>query len=491
MDISFESLIDLVSKYNISGIAKIRKAYSYAADKHDGQYRESGEPYINHPLAVAILLASLNADTDTICAGLLHDIIEDTNATKKDIAEEFGEPVAILVEGVTNLTKKSISDKSLQDNANLCKLINLGIYQDARILIIKLADRLHNMMTLQYKKDTTKQQKKAIETLDFYVPIADFLGLHRFKNDLEDRCFFSLKPDEYQQVTEMRRKYEKDVEEIVEETIQKINFILDKNDIPNSVYFRLKSAYGIFKDLVKKHPIDEILDLLVFKIIVDDIDDCYLALRYIHEIFKPLPGTFEDYIAVSMPNGGQELRTGVLGFARKIMQMRMKTADMEKYSQYGVTNLWHDVAAKSMQDALTKGNKIYTWIDEAMKMSDNDQEFLTWLKWDVFAEEKVRVITKDGDVIDDLPKGSTIIDFAYRIHTEIGNSALGATVNGNLENLDYVLKDGDKIGIITDQNAIGPTEEWLSIAKTARAKKKIREYLNKQKRSGQSLIRTP
>ena len=279
VNVSLETLITNVSRYNISGINKIKKAYEYAKLKHAGQYRESGEEYITHPLAVAIILARLNADTDTICAGLLHDVIEDTNATKEDIAAEFGESVAILVMGVTNLTKMSISDKNSLNNANLRKLI-LGMTKDVRILIIKLADRLHNMMTLQYKKNPEKQQRKSLETFDIYVPIAENLGLYSVKNDLEDKCFMFLMPDKYYKVEEERKSIEESTCKMVQEVITKINDILTDNNIPNTVKFRLKNIYGIFKSLFSNDSLEDIHDLLAFKIILDDIDLPVGTLRY-------------------------------------------------------------------------------------------------------------------------------------------------------------------------------------------------------------------
>lgn len=488
MDISLETLINTVSRYNLYGTDKIKKAYEYAKIKHTGQYRESGEEYITHPLAVAIILARLNADTDTICAGLLHDVIEDTNTTQEDIAAEFGQSVATLVMGVTNLTKLSISDKNRLDIANLRKLM-LGMARDVRILIIKLADRLHNMMTLQYKKNPLKQQKKSLETLDIYVPIAENLGLYNVKTDLEDKCFMFLKPDEYKRTSEKRDNYLRATASLVQEVSEKVNTILTSSEIPNTIKFRLKSVYGIYKS---KGNIEDIHDLLAFKIILDNIEDCYLSLRYIHDEYKPISGYFHDYIACPKPNHYQGLHTTVLSPDSRLMQMQMKTAQMEKVGEYGITDYWHgddETGFKRMQDALEAEYPFFKSVIEANKLANSNAEFINLIKSEIFAE-KVSVLTKEGKIIDDLTKGSTVVDFAYRIHSEIGNNMIVAIVNGKPVSFDYQLKDNDQVRIITDEFAEGPTKEWLEFAKTARARKKIREFLNKQKRNGQSRTRS-
>lgn len=492
MEVSLDYLITTVSKYNLKGLDKIRKAYDFAALAHKNQYRESGEPYITHPLAVSILLARINADVDTICAGLLHDVIEDTPTTKEDIEANFGSTVATLVMGVTNLTRASISNKASLDNANIRKLM-LGVNKDVRIIIIKLADRLHNMMTLQYKKDPEKQKKKSVETLGIYVPIAESLGLYDVKTELEDKCFMFLMPEKYHKYSDERKKYDELTSGLAEEVAIKINQVLLDNDIPNTVKYRLKNVYGIFKSLVNKGSIEDIHDLLAFKIILDDIDACYLSLRHVHEEYKPIPKYFKDYIAVPKPNHYQAIHTTVLGPESHIMQMQMKTAQMEKIAKYGITDFWHgddSIGAKEMQNALKQEYPIYHHIIEANKMAGSNQEFVDLIKGEVFAE-KVQVFTMDGAQVDDLVKGSTVIDFAYRIHSEIGDKMAAVLVNGVNVNFDYTLKDGDQVRIITDESAAGPTEEWLNIAKTARAKKKIREYLNRQKRNGQKLTRSP
>lgn len=491
MDISLDYLINQVSRYNLVGLDKIKKAYYFAADKHSGQFRESGEPYIIHPLAVGILLARLNADTETICAGLLHDVIEDTNTSKEQLTKEFGLTVANLVMGVTNLTKMSISDKNSLNNANLRKLI-LGMNKDIRILIIKLADRLHNMMTLQYKKDPEKQKKKAVETISFYVPIADNLGLYNVKTDLEDKSFMFLKPDKYKEIAEKRNIIESSNQELINEIIEKITVILNNHKIPNTIKYRVKNVYGIFKRLLKNSSLEDIHDLISFKIILDNIDDCYLSLRHIHENYKPIIKYFKDYISIPKPNHYQAIHTTVLGPENKYLQMQMKTARMERISQYGITDYWHkygEAGYLDMQKTLKKDYSFFKSVIEANKLADNNHEFVDLIKGEIFAE-KVNVFTMDGDIITDLAKGSTVIDFAYRIHSEIGNKMVAAIVNGQSVELNYILKDNDQVRIITDKNALGPTKDWLRYAKSTRARKKIKEYLNHQRKDGQSRVRS-
>ena len=491
MEVSLDYLITTVSKYNLKGLDKIRKAYDFAALAHKNQYRESGEPYITHPLAVSILLARINADVDTICAGLLHDVIEDTPTTKEDIEAYFGSTVATLVMGVTNLTRASISNKASLDNANIRKLM-LGVNKDVRIIIIKLADRLHNMMTLQYKKDPEKQKKKSLETIEIYVPIADNLGLYNIKSELEDKCFMFLMPEKYQEIIEKRNDVQVKLQDFIIEVIVRINKILESNGINNLVRFRLKGVYPLFKSLTEKNSLEDIHDLLAFKIILDDIDACYLSLRHIHEEFKPLAQYFKDYISCPKRNHYQALHTTVLSRDSRYLQMQLKTLTMEKVALYGITTYWQgsekfDFA--KMQEALINEYPFFQSVNEANKMADNNREFVELIKGEILAE-KVTVYTMDGTIIDDLVNGSTVIDFAYLIHSEIGDKMAAAIVNGVSVNFDYALKNGDQVRIITDKNALGPSEEWLKIAKSARARKKIREYLNKQKRNGQSRVRS-
>ena len=491
MEKSLDYLFLRVANFNMADLAKLKKAYLYAADKHQGQFRESGDAYITHPLAVATILAELNADVDTICAGLLHDVLEDTNTTREDIAAEFGNSVATLVMGVTNLTKMSVNDRISLDNANLRKLI-LGMNKDIRILIIKLADRLHNMMTLQYKKDPEKQKKKSLETIEIYVPIADNLGLYNIKSELEDKCFMFLMPEKYQEIIEKRNDVQVKIQDFIIEVIAWINKILESNGINNLVRFRLKGVYPLFKSLTEKNSLEDIHDLLAFKIILDDIDACYLSLRHIHEEFKPLTQYFKDYISCPKRNHYQALHTTVLSRDSRYLQMQLKTLTMEKVALYGITTYWQgsekfDFA--KMQEALINEYPFFQSVNEANKMADNNREFVELIKGEILAE-KVTVYTMDGTIIDDLVNGSTVIDFAYRIHSEIGDKMAAAIVNGVSVNFDYALKNGDQVRIITDKNALGPSEEWLKIAKSARARKKIREYLNKQKRNGQSRVRS-
>lgn len=481
MQVKIEDLLLLVSKYDICNIDKIKKAYDYAADKHAHQLRESGEPYIIHPLSVAKILAELNADADTICAGLLHDVIEDTDATKDEIVAEFGESVAKLVMGVTNLTKMSFYDKKTIDNANLRKLI-LGMTKDVRIIIIKLADRLHNMMTLQYKKNLLKQQAKSIETMEIYVPMAQYLGLDNIKTELEDRSFMYLKPDNYKEILEKRNKMEKSTNLLKEEVILKIQKILNQENLEPNIKFRLKGIYSLFKCFLRYENVDDIHDLLSFIIILDNIDECYLSLRYIHENFKHIPKHLKDYIGQPKPNHYQALHTTVVGPDDKLIQMQLKTYIMDQMSQYGITVFWHEDiknGTKIMQESLKTHYPILKTILEANKMANNNQEFVNLLKGEL--SEKIEVLTANGKIIE-IAEGATPIDFAYKIHSEIGNNMAAAIVNGHYVDFNHKLKSGDRVRIITDNNASGPTEEWLLWSSTERAHKKIKEFLNKKKK---------
>ena len=481
MKVKLEDLLLLVAKYDKFSLAKIKKAYLYATDKHSHQFRESGEPYIIHPLSVALILAQLNADADTICAGLLHDVIEDTDTKKEEIIEEFGETVATLVMGVTNLTKMSFYDKKTIDNANLRKLI-LGMTKDVRIIIIKLADRLHNMMTLQYKKNVLKQQAKSIETMEIYVPIAQYLGLDNIKTELEDRCFMYLKPENYKEISEIRNNLEKRTENLKKEVILKINKILNYHNIDSEVRFRLKGIYSIFKCFLKNENLDEIHDLLAFIVVLNDIDDCYISLRYIHENFKHIPKYLKDYIGQPKQNLYRAVHTTVVGPNNKLIQMQLKTHNMDQIAQYGITEFWHDDiknGTSKMQESLKTQYPLFRYIIEANKMANNNQEFGNLLKGEL--AEKIEVLANDGNIIE-IAEGSTPIDFAYKIHSELGNNMAAALVNGNYVAFNYPLKKGDRVRIITDISATGPTEEWLHWSVTERAHKKIREFLNHQKR---------
>lgn len=488
-EVSLNALIEQVARYNLTGISKITKAYEFAQEKHKGQYRASGEEYIVHPLAVAIILARLHADCDTICAGLLHDVVEDTNTTLDEIKDLFGNNVATLVNGVTNLTKMSFNSKTSFDNANLRKVI-LGMSKDVRIIIIKISDRLHNMLTLQYK-EPEKRKEKALETMEIYVPIAQYLGLYNIKRDLEDQSFKFLRPNDYAKVQAMKNEISTEIKGIVQEVIETLDALLRANNLPSTIKFRLKGAYAIFKDTLIQKKTQDIHDLMVFTVILDTVNDCYLALRYIHKLYKPVNQYFRDYICSPKINNYQAIHSTVVGPDDRFMQMQNKTADMEKISKYGITDFWHADGENSsmlMQEALYSQYPFFQSIIDANKLSANNREFVEVIKGEVFAE-KIEVYTKSGRLIE-VTKGITVVDFAYLLHTEIGNKMVTAVVNGKVVPLDYELNPDDRIKIVTDDNAEGPTLDWLNYVKTAKAKKKIKEFLNKKNRD-YLLVRIP
>ena len=488
--ISFDSLLKNFSKYNLVGIPKVRKAYEFAKLKHDGQYRASGEEYITHPLNVANILTQLCADTDTICAALLHDVVEDTDTSLEDIKAEFGETVARLVEGVTNLTKLSFSNKESFNNANIRKVI-LGMAKDVRIVLIKIADRLHNMKTLEYKKPE-KQKLKSMETLEIYAPLARDLGLHDIKCDLEDNSFMYLMPDLYKKTKDERDKIENESRKMVKEISEKLNFILNEQHIPNIIKFRLKSIYSIFRDMLSKglSDITDLHNLFMFSIILDNINDCYISLRYIHENFAQINGGMSDYIGTPKGNHYRAFHTTVVGPEEKLLLMILKTYDMDETARNGIAEFWFsdsNEAFSHMQDSLTS-SQFFRDIVDVNRMASNNKEFLDLIKGEIFAE-KINVFTMGGKPML-IVNGATAIDFAYQIHTEIGNKMVAVIVNGKSVGFDYVLKKDDRVRIITDPLAEGPSESWLGIAKTARAKKKIKEFI-KNKNKGYSLVRIP
>lgn len=486
--ISLDLLLENVAKYNINALPLIRKAYDFAYAKHKNQTRESGEPYINHPLAVAMILANLHADANTICAGLLHDTIEDTGTSKEEITREFNEDIANLVEGVTNITNITFFAKDKQNNANLRKLL-LGMSKDIRIIIIKLADRLHNMRTLEYKKNLDKQQKKSSETIKFYAPIAKHLGIYDLGVELEDISFLYLLSFEYNEVYGLKSALLEEFNKHKDDVINSLYEILNENGLFSTINFKTKGLYEIYKELVNKVSIDNIHDLLEFVILLDNVDNCYLALRYIHKLYKPYTKFFQDYIAQSKPNHYQSLHTTVFGPDEKLMQMQVRTSEMEMFSKYGITYFWHinlDEGSVLMQDSFNKQYPFYQSILLANKNAKNNSDFVKILENDVLSD-KIPIYNEKGNLIE-ISKDISIVDYAYFYNSFFANYMVGAVVNGSLVDFSYIIKPYDKIRVITDINSYGPNENWLSIAKTSFAKEKIKEYI---KRKGQSLTRSP
>ena len=476
--ITLEKLLDEVRKYNPTEVEIIKKAYEYAKTLHEGQYRQSGEPYIIHPLNVAYILAEMHADRDTVCAGLLHDTIEDTKITKEDIAHDFNQEIANLVDGVTKLAKMNFSTKEEQNSANTRKIIT-GITNDVRIIIIKLADRLHNMRTIEYKSEF-KRKENSLETMEIFVPLAYSIGAYRIKSELEDLSFKQLRTDKYKEIEEIKEKLEEKDNNILEEMLYKIKYLLNDKSIPNEIKVRTKNIYGIYKRLSEGNKLSDIHDLLALKVMVDDIANCYLTLGLVHTLYHTINSKFKDYICNPKTNMYSSLHTTVFGPEERLVQTQIRTFDMDKIASFGLTAYW-DIekgnARNVMQEDLKENFQFFTALTELNSMNRDNETFISQVKNELFSD-KVYVYTTKGDVIE-LPKGSTPIDFAYRIHTDIGNTMVGALVNDKPVSNDYVLKSNDRVKIITDPLSFGSRDGWEDIAYTAYAKKKIREFRKK------------
>ncbi len=470
-----QDLIDKLNEYNSEEAGVIKKAYEYAKKLHDGQYRQSGEPYINHPLNVAYILADMHADRDTICAGLLHDVLEDTEITKEDIAHDFNQNVANLVDGVTKLSKMNFSSKQDQNLANTRKIIT-GITEDVRIIIIKLADRLHNMRTLQFKSEF-KQKENALETMEIFVPLAYYIGAYRIKSELEDLSLRYLKPDMYKKIEERKLKIEEDSNSCLQEMLLKIQAMLNDKNIPNEIKVRTKNIYGIYKRLNEGQKLADIHDLLALKIMVDEVANCYYALGMIHQEYHPINNKFKDYICNPKTNMYQSLHTTVFGPDDRLVQTQIRTFKMDKVASFGLTAYWDEKkgnARNVMQEDLKSKFQFFKSLTEINSMFGDNQQFVNQVKCELFSD-KVYVYTTKGDIIE-LPKGATPIDFAYKIHTDIGNTMVGVFVNDEYVPIDYVLKNKDRVKIVTDDLSYGPREDWIEKAQTSHARRKIKEF---------------
>ena len=476
--ITIDDLLNMVKQYNYEELAVVKKAYEYAKDLHQGQKRQSGEDYITHPLNVAYILAEMKADKDTICAALLHDFLEDTKTTKEEIAENFNVTIANLVDGVTKISKMNFSSKEAQNYANTRKIIT-GITEDVRIIIIKLADRLHNMRTLDFKVEF-KQKENSLETMEIFVPLAYYIGAYRIKSELEDLSLRYLKPDMYKRIEEQQAKIKQDTSGCLEKMLTKIKDVLSNHNIPNEIKVRIKNIYGIYKRLNDGHRLADIHDLLSLKIMVDNISNCYLTLGMIHKEYPLINNKFKDYICNPKTNMYQSLHTTVFGPEDRLVQTQIRTFDMDKVASFGLTTYW-DInkgqAREAMQQDLKEKYQFFKSLTEINKMFGDNQEFINQVKNELFAD-KVYVYTTKGDIIE-LPKGSTPIDFAYKIHSDVGNTMVAAVVNDEYVPLEYKLKNKDRVKIITDELSYGPRDEWEKIAKTTRAKRKIREFNKK------------
>ena len=461
----------------------VNKAFNLAFEAHKEQKRDSGEPYIIHPIEVATILAELGMDTSTIVAGLLHDVIEDTEYTYDDIKNLFGEEVANLVSGVTKITKMEYKSKEEQQADNFRKML-LAMADDIRVIIIKLADRLHNMRTLKYRKKE-KQKKTAMETLDIYAPLAHRLGISKIKWELEDLSFRYIHEEEYydlvKQVAEKRAEREIYIKNIIEEMYNK----LEEAGIDSDIDGRPKHFFSIYKKMVNKNKsIEQIFDLTAIRVLVNTVKDCYEVLGIVHTIYKPIPGRFKDYIAMPKPNMYQSLHTTVIGPQGKTFEIQIRTFEMHRTAEYGIAAHWKYKEGDNNSETKEKNfeSKLVLLRDmlEFQKETADAEEFIEGFKIDLFTDE-IFLFTPKGVVID-LPNGATPIDFAYRIHTDIGNKCVGAKVNGKIVPLDYKLKTGEIVEVLTSNNAKGPNIDWLNIAKSNQAKSKIRSWFKKSKK---------
>ena len=473
--LTIDDLLDVIRNYNPNEVEIIRRAYDYADVLHEGQKRQSGEPYIIHPLNVAYILANMHADRDTICAGLLHDTLEDTNITKEDISHDFNPEIASLVDGVTKISKLNFSTKQEQNMANTRKIIT-GITNDVRIIIIKLADRLHNMRTMQYKT-SFKQKENSLETMDIFVPLAYYIGAYRIKSELEDLSFRYLKPDTYKILLEKNKKLEEENKNILLEMKYKIETILKDNNIPNEIKVRTKNIYGIYKRLSRGERLSDIHDLFSLKVMVDEIDDCYKTLRYVHNLYHPINSKFKDYICNPKTNMYSSLHTTVFGEEGKLVQTQIRTFDMDKIASFGLT-AYFDInkgnARKIMQEDLKNKYQFFSSLLEINSVFADNQEFVNQIKNELLSS-KVYIYGTDGKIVE-LPKGSTIIDYAFNLESDIGYSMIGAVVNDEYKDVDYILKNNDRVRIIRDDLSFGPREEWITKAVTTKAKKRIKEF---------------
>ena len=477
-NVELQDLLDKLKEYNPNEIEIVKRAYEYAAILHSGQTRQSGEPYISHPLNVAYILAEMHADRDTVCAGLLHDTLEDTNITKEDISHDFNQNIANLVDGVTKLSKMNFSSKQDQNYANTRKIIT-GITEDVRIIIIKLADRLHNMRTLQFKSEF-KQKENSIETMEIFVPLAYYIGAYRIKSELEDLSLKYLKPDMYKQIEERKIRLEQTSSYCLTEMLSKIERLLRDNNIPNEIKVRTKNIYGIYKRLSEGHRLSDIHDLLALKIMVDSVENCYRTLGMIHSEYHPINDKFKDYICNPKTNMYRSLHTTVFGPNDKLVQTQIRTFDMDRVASFGLTAYWDEQKGKArdvMQEDLRQKFQFFKSLTEINSMFGDNQQFVNQVKSELFAD-KVYVYTTKGDIIE-LPRGSTPIDFAYKIHTDIGNTMVGAFVNDEYVPIDYVLQNKDRVRIVTDDLSYGPREDWIDKAHTSLAKRKIKEFNRK------------
>lgn len=475
-----EDLIKIIEKYMTEEeVAFVMKAYEYAKLMHKDQKRKSGEPYIIHPVNVAIILADLDMDVETIVSALLHDVVEDTPATYDDIKEMFSEDVAKIVDGVTKLNKLNYKSSEAFQAENLRKMI-LAMNNDIRVIIVKLADRLHNLRTLEYMNEE-KRKQKAQETIEIYAPLAGRLGIFKIKWELEDLSLRYLDPEGYYDLVEKINKKRSEREKEINEIIKKISAELDKQELHYDISGRPKNFYSIYKKMKgKSKSFESIYDLIAVRILVDTVKDCYAVLGIVHSMWKPLPGRFKDYIAMPKPNMYQSLHTTVISDTGEIFEIQIRTYEMHEVAEYGIAAHWKYKGGK------TQGKDVDSKLDwlrqllEWQKDLKDPKEFIDTLKIDFFDDE-VFVFTPNGDVVD-LPEGSTPVDFAYRVHTGVGNTCVGAKVDSRIVPLNYKLKNGNIVEVITQKSSSGPSRDWLKFVKSPRARQKIKQWFKSKEK---------
>lgn len=475
-----QHLLEKIKKYNpTDDFSLIEKAYDFAVNAHQGQKRVSGEDYIIHPTAVAEILADLNMDNTTIAGGMLHDVVEDTKYSYSDIKELFGEEIAMLVDGVTKLGKLEYRTKEEQQAENLRKMF-IAMAKDIRVILIKLADRLHNLRTLKYMSPD-KQFEKATETLEIYAPIAHRLGISKIKWEMEDLSLRYIDPERYYELVDKVAKKRKEREEYINSVINTLNGKNKEMGIEAQIEGRPKNFYSIYKKMYHQNKtFEQIFDLTAVRVIVDTVKDCYGVLGIVHTLWKPIPGRFKDYIAMPKPNMYQSLHTTVIGPDGEPFEVQIRTWEMHRTSEFGIAAHWKYKEGRSSQNEFDEKLK---WLRQMLEWQNevrDTKEFMETLKIDLVIDE-VYVFTPKGDVID-LPVDSTPIDFAYKIHSAIGNKCVGGKINGKIVPLDYKLQNGDIVEIITSANSNGPSRDWLKIVKSSQAKNKIRQWFKKDKR---------
>ncbi len=480
---AFQELITKIKKYHpAENFDLVEKAYNLAREAHGKQVRKSGEPYLIHPVAVANILAELELDKESIIAGILHDVVEDTDYTVEDIKEMFNEEIALLVDGVTKLGAISYTSKEEIQAENYRKMF-LAMAKDIRVILIKLADRLHNLRTLIYMPEH-KQKEKAKETLDIYAPLAHRLGISKIKVEMEDLALRYLDKEAYYDIVEKIKRKRSDRERYINSVVENVREQLEEVGIEAEVFGRPKHFFSIYKKMVNQNKtIDQIYDLFAVRAIVDSVKDCYGVLGIIHELYTPVPGRFKDYIAMPKPNMYQSLHTTLIGPEGEPFEMQIRTLEMHRTAEFGIAAHWKYKEGKTAQSIERSEEQKIDWLRQILEwqrdMSDN-KEFMDVLKSDLDVySDQVYAFTPSGDVIN-LPKGSTPIDFAYYIHSAVGNKMVGARVNGKIVTFDYKVRNGDRIEIITSQNSSGPSRDWLKVVKSSQAKTKINQWFRKQ-----------